>query len=44
MSPPFFRIITPKLLGFFRGGGGNVTSGKRQLVLIRKSLLTYGLS
>ncbi|GAB7356511.1 hypothetical protein MBLNU459_g7260t1 [Dothideomycetes sp. NU459] len=27
MSPPFVRVIRPRFLPFFDGGGGNVTSG-----------------
>ncbi|KAG6813798.1 hypothetical protein H0H92_007210 [Tricholoma furcatifolium] len=27
LSPPFFRIITPRFLPFIQGGGGHVTAG-----------------
>jgi len=27
LSPPFFRIITPRFLPFIHGGGGHVTGG-----------------
>ncbi|KAG7093450.1 hypothetical protein E1B28_007128 [Marasmius oreades] len=27
LSPPFFRIITPRFLPFIQGGGGHVTGG-----------------